>query len=781
MTTITLLPHAERRAPAGAVPGYAGRGPLLYHQARTYDALAAGAPLVLNSYPTGAGKTIAALLRLLHPAQRGGNTLIIAPTNALLDQQAADARDFIAAHGLPVDVVPFHADTLRGLAPELRRPGEKAQRLLENPLTFWEGLGLPPDAQRRPFVAVTNPDIFYYALYFQYGPHDRRNMFERFISRFTYVVIDEFHYYDAKQFANFLFFFALWKRWGYFAHGRTICLLSATPRENVRHYLSRVFDTPAWVEISPDNEPPAAAALPEEPSLSELRLQLLPGSIEEWAQENRAMVEGWVGAGLDTVLISSSLVRVNSMAQILRHLDPVRITGPEPQAERRRVGGLTLATPTVDIGYNFGRPGKGRQSIDRLVADARFGDELTQRIGRAGRVLGRAETAVPSEATVLLSDEAAQALAPYDGQRLTRRAWARIVEGCTALPPRHRLDGYIRSQAIAESFYPISQIGKAASIDTPLADELFEAVRAVFAPNTRQSPCTLHMVCRRYDERRIWLRKAASAQWSPAGRDGDDLAQHFADYVGWLKSRRGARVTHTKDQVRPHLQRLLLSQPEQRAALHDFIAQQVALTGAIFSFRDAWQGPPAAVADPQRIFSSQPVSRYDILHLYTGYRLRLLDRDSFTRSYGPVEEARLYAEIVGLRDERLRIGLRYSSPLSEPEFRERHCRAVTALRGLRLSAQAPDGSPLTVEAPIRACIEEDWVPGLVVHQESWYPLFAAVCDTPFYPRALEIDFPDGSTQPYQIITGIAAFHILPELNGHFHMLDRQLDDESIWC
>src|ERR671933_376752 len=70
--------------------------------------------------------------------------------------------------------------------------------------------------------------------------------------------------------------------------------------------------------------------------------------------------------------------------------------------------------PTVDIGYNFGRPGKRRQSIDRLVCDARFGDEITQRIGRTGRVLGRPDTTQPSEAVVVVSDDAASELRAYD-------------------------------------------------------------------------------------------------------------------------------------------------------------------------------------------------------------------------------------------------------------------------------------------------------------------------------------------------------------------------------
>ena len=99
-----------------------------------------------------------------------------------------------------------------------------------------------------------------------------------------------------------------------------------------------------------------------------------------------------------------------------------RITGPEPEDERERATArrLILATPTVDIGYNFVKLGKTRQHIDFMVCDARYGDELLQRIGRAGRVLGQPETTVPSLGLAVLPPDAAAALAAYDGKTLSR-------------------------------------------------------------------------------------------------------------------------------------------------------------------------------------------------------------------------------------------------------------------------------------------------------------------------------------------------------------------------
>jgi CRISPR-associated endonuclease/helicase Cas3 len=784
--TIMLEPYAERQALSGAVPGY--QGPLLDHQARTYTALASGAPLVMNTYPTGTGKTLAALLWLLHPAQQGRNALIIAPTNALVNQQADDARRFVAEQGLDMDVIAFDANRLKALAPEIdgatMRTGEVAQRLLTNPTTFWQELGLPPDAPRRPFVAITNPDIFYYAIYFQYGHNDQRNLFDRMFTRFHYLVIDEFHYYDAKQFANFLFFFGLWQHWGYSAAGYRLCLLSATPRNNVLAYLTKIFGD-RWMQVNPQNAPPESLALPPVAALSPLKLTLVAGHLDSWVLEQGALFAQWMAEGLDTVVISSSLARINIIAHALAQFDPVRITGPEPQQERQRVAQLTLATPTVDLGYNFGRSDKSRQSIDRLVCDARFGDELTQRIGRAGRVLGREQSDLPSEAFVVLSDGALAELQQYAGQTLDRQTWAGIVNGLNQLPPKHQLDGYIRSYGLVESFYPIYKLQSIASQGEDLITDLFPMVKELFAPNSRQSVGLLQACCRSYDTRRQWLRKAEGVRWATAGRDGDDTARQVADYLGWRQSRKGVQVRYdaNKPDIRAMVPRIAKF-PEQRQAVEQFVQMQVELMQAQFSFRDAWQGPVGAIFDPQRVFSSEAVNRYDVLHLYANYDLQLYPNEAaFVREHGPVAAAVVYGEILGLRSERLSLGLSYQSQWSVAEFEERCCRAVTALYDLQLTARTsgPGGMPQLLPPQIAAALAKRWVVCLVVAEASTSALISVLANSPFFARELLVRFPDGSERSYSMVLGTAAFHILPALNGHYRMRDRQIDDAAIWC
>nr|MDO8083392.1 hypothetical protein [Candidatus Sigynarchaeum springense] len=70
-------------------------------------------------------------------------------------------------------------------------------------------------------------------------------------------------------------------------------------------------------------------------------------------------------------------------------------------------GRCIFATNTVDIGFNFNRNpalDQGRQNIDFLFIDFRTYDEFAQRLGRAGRVLGKRITDEPSDVHVFVPE-----------------------------------------------------------------------------------------------------------------------------------------------------------------------------------------------------------------------------------------------------------------------------------------------------------------------------------------------------------------------------------------
>ena len=216
--------------------------------------------------------------------------------------------------------------------------------------------------------------------------------------------------------------------------------------------------------------------------------------------------------------------------------------------------------------------------------------------------------------------------------------------------------------------------------------------------------------------------------------------------------------------------------------LLSFIESQVALTKAIFNFREAWQGPVAALYDEEHLLSSEVVNQYDLLHLVTHYDLYLFrDQQAFELKAGPTDPAAIYVALKGFRSPKLTLGFDYISHVDRAEFEERHCRSIVALRGLRLTAKERglDGRPLLLQAEIRDVIESDWVPCLIVAEESWWPLLSVLRGSPFYTRDLQVDFPDGTTILYKIVTGTSAFHILPELKRHYAMQDKKLSDEAI--
>lgn len=774
MTTINLEAGWEKVAPASPFPDMS-RTPL-YHQLRTLEALRTHS-LVMNTYNTGTGKTIASLLRLFDLNEQKKNVLFIAPTNALIAQHTEDIQKFVKANGLDFKVLRVTAAEVRALQRNQtvtdQRPGETLQRLIRNYLEFE-----PTATHRQPVILVVNPDIFYYALYFRYGAHDRRNVFQEFLSRFDYLVVDEFHYYDYKQLANFLFAFALFDQLGYFdVRDRKICLLSATPAPEVERYLDQVFGR-RWTQISPGNEPAESKHYERVPTLTPLELTIQSGTLGEWVA---AQHEQLIDPELDGAIISSSLAQINEIYDLLRGVlaetSMGRITGPESQEDRQAATfrRLILATPTVDIGYNFVKHDKTRQNVDFVIFDARYGDELIQRMGRAGRVLGKSETTRVSRAVTVLSPEAANALAGYDGQTFSRAEFSHIVAECGYLPPKHTLTGYIRTYAIMESFWPIYQFGKMLppQLQSEI-DALFERVRSIFAPKSRWTPGKLSGFFSKMEKRRRWLTHKTI-------KFDKDTAEHTADWLTWLKSG-PAEERVSPAQVRPHLAHLL-AEEAQKQDLRDFVESQLAVTEALFSFRDSFQGPTAVIYDPRHLLSSQTVNTYDLFHLLRNYKLsRPMTRPQFEQQCQPTDlKGDFYLHLLDFREPKLDLELVYESEEEPQDFERKWGNAPVALKGIRLRARERGGDPVAggLETTIVEALTDTPITMLVVPPDSVGAMISKLRGTSLWSYPITIYFPDGTVgDGYKALLGTAALMGYAELQGHFLMKER-LKPEAI--
>lgn len=760
---------------------------LLYHQWRTVQALKTS-PLVMNVYNTGTGKTQASLLHLFDiPNQRDNHVLIIAPTNELLHQHVGDVQEFVSIHKLPFRVVEINAALLRQLAsPDLaivNRQGERLTRLVRNPLEFKEQLGIPEgDSRPMPTIFVTNPDLFYYAFFWQFNANDQRNLFEEFVLKFRYIVIDEFHYYNSKQLANFLFFIILSKEWGYFEmQDRRICLLSATPDDATRQFLDRIFPDGQWALVAPDNEPPGAADLPQVATLAPLHLRLQPGTLDDFAKEEAQTVKQWLDDGEDGAMISSALWRVNNAhAALLRavpHETIGRITGAQPLAERRQDQHkrLILATPTVDIGYNFIKQDKSRQNLDFVVFDARFRDEFIQRLGRAGRVLGKEQTNVPAHAVALLDTEAISKLAPLQGTSISRSELKDHLEKLNAIPSKDDFVAYIKSGGLLENTYPLYRLSPMfAKEEESQLRRLFDAVQEVFAPSSRMTFDTIFGCYRRADAINAWLgRNEYNKKW---------LNPLMEEFLGWVTAE-SVSTDVVELQIAPQLEQDELA--DVRKSFRLYCEMKQALQRAQFSFRDSFSGPVATIFDPQRLLSSSITTQYDLIHVVQNYHYTPLTPEQYrTKTDGMVSQNTICIQIDRPRQPRQHITLTWQTRHTLPKLRWepwdvasfRRCFASgepIAIKGLVINAEEP------LPAELRLALTEQYVPALLIPNEKRGILYRALAQRPAYPYKLSVRVEEQVLE-FEAILGTNALLMSPILWWVFQVEQRK-EETAIIC
>ncbi len=766
----------------------------LYHQLRTYQARTAD--IVVNSYNTGTGKTKAALLRLLDLSEehrkyhRNANVLFIAPTNELLRQHERDVKKFVTDNRLAHLVLRLDAPTIKELATQhlpdkFQRKGEQLDKMIEDPRAV-----MLDDAGQRvsghhPYVLVINPDIFYYALYGLGNPHEQRLLFKQFVGNFRYIIVDEFHYYNAKQLANFLFFLTLLREWNYFSGSdrRQICLLTATPTAQVNRYLDNLKLDVA--RIAPDDE--ATAGLERIPALAPMYLRLysadaltdgLVGLTGE--PETKDMVKDWLDHGQHGALISSALWRINQVYQQYKDLSGYqvgRLTGAEASEGRKqaRHADLLLATPTVDIGYNFERENWPRQNIDFLLFDARSRDEFIQRLGRGGRVLGKSECNTPGEAWAVVPDELIVALQDRAGQIITRPELNALVN--QTLPQKNGVYDYIRSGAIVEAFLPVYGFGQSLAEDRDQRMEnLYNALGQVYDTGKGMSFKRAKWNIRRYIELKKRERElraetqtadtsefkfgAASAtlmKMAAQTKDDDPDNVPFADED---EAQRAAQVLrdprNRKSRQRVEADRACLLEEYYTAA-------------ARFNFRDSYQPPLALAYDPDHLLSSGDYTTYSALHIAQNYEAdwsanpNQLEQWAAQLSGGINSEMKLTCQINRHREQRLTLDFSLRPlDMSRKEWEERYCSTLAATSGFSVvSRDGPGVPPQLNDAFGRNYVAFYAVPESGSEAAALNTLKRR---TSLFTSTLVVDFGGESNQKYLLVLGTAALLVACERN-----------------
>ncbi|GAP94325.1 type I-D CRISPR-associated helicase Cas3' [Leptolyngbya sp. NIES-2104] len=455
-------------------------GKALQHQVDVFQK-AVDHDIIVDSAPTGTGKTKAALSVLKHQPKQ--SAVYIAPTNALIDQQKQAAEAFVLAAGLPHIVIAASAKEIRQWSnqPVGSRPGEKLYNLLRNPATIFPEVGAS-----RPVLLVTNPDIFYYATFFAYKKLDRINVASQFYSKFGTVIFDEFHLYDAKQLVGLLFYLAVSHEFGFFQQGRRAVLLTATPEPACEAALSSLERQGVRVAYI-DGEEHTDCLLPSQTSV-QLELRAQPDR-DQFISElvNEIIQKSQSHPGHNGAVILDSLDQVNQLADLLRRkglADQIgRITGPAPLKDRQRAMQcpIILATSTVDVGFNFERnPEPRRQNLDWLIFSCRDRAAFWQRLGRVGRVLGKPIADISSHAIAYLPERAwEEGLALLDKESDRETLKHQLAElSCLDRP---FLAIYWQSEAFLEIARPLLQLEELMQglAESELIDKLYRTLQSV--------------------------------------------------------------------------------------------------------------------------------------------------------------------------------------------------------------------------------------------------------------------------------------------------------------
>ncbi len=806
MLTLRLEPHMEWEW-LGENPAPGAIDTPLYHQWLT---AIAEEPLIINTHNTGTGKTNAALARVARRAQaRGGllhpqvdNVLFVAPTNALIAQHTRDARAFCARAGLPYRVVAItRADmdayqSQPGFSEAPLRNGAARHHVLAHPRVLDEDVG------HTATIFIVNPDIFYYALYFRYGQFDRIPLFQDLLVLCNFLIIDELHYYSPKQLACFLLFMQLSRHFGYVtsaATHRQFCVLTATPEPRVTQVLERLGLPIAW--ISPDRVPtPPPELVRATDALAPTTLRVfnsadLQANPEDpdglWALTAAELpaIRRHLDADEDGAIISSSLWTIQHIYDGLR--GPIgdarlgRITGPESRAGREAAARrpLILATPTVDIGYNFVKEGgKARQNLDFLYCDARSSDEALQRIGRAARVLGKPVRDVASEVTIVLSSAGYAALSGFDGQTIARATLAASL--IAALPPRADLFAYFQSEAIVEAFLPLYRLAQQTPTDQQTdLQTLYTDLHTLFGagPSATYARLERHI--------RGFLRQEEVYH--------DLYAAYPADTAGAMRAMREVILERGAKRawMRPIFSRLHWAQthlpPEDRAAgseqwtrseTFDWFVQDLAkytVERARFAFREALQAPPVVIYDPQHLHTNELVAMDDAIRIIRFYQATYYETraewEHMTGQRASVAAndlvgqlpVALWCQLHRLKtpEERVQLGLRLQVDAQRDAWERQWANCVTALVGLQLVPLNDSGHGLPLQ--IRNILAKQLIPVLAVRQQSHAAnaLFGVRQRAQFMIYDLAVTFAGMKTSNYHAVLGSMALQVAPEIRG----------------
>lgn len=767
---LQLEPHYEYYAPLQDVPqeihdalGF----PPLVHQLETYNQLKSN-HVVFNSFSTGTGKTLAAYLHLLD--RPNDNALVIAPTNALITQHAQDLTEFKNRSGIPHNIVEVDAAKLREIksSSNITRNQDVFYKLLNNPYEFSEALQLDitNKSKQAPIVLVTNPDLFYYALYGLVNRIDRRNLTMGMFSFFDYIVIDEFHYYDSRQFCAFLFFIAVSYSFGFFNEDdknkktfRRLAILTATPNNDILKYFDRLVTKGLKYNlVSPDKPYVKGEAICTlSPMEVELTLFASRNSANFAEQISTQLLQGFFEQSMTGAIISDRLVDISMLSHKLRNECAFeKVTGAVSKHDRPKIltTPLLLATPTVDIGYNFRREDKDRQNIDFLLFIAEYYDEFWQRIGRAGRVLGKNNQEFTSQVRAFIPEpereEDWSELQQFQGQTLTHQELKNITRNFLGIKPFNST--YIASQGLSATFSSFAvMLQSLPADDVHILENALSLIQEVFAPNGK--PKTLDNVWGYVSES-----KELNQQITSESLPKEKLLKKFLLH-------RGEPATNT---TMDKLKDLLQNHPEAQDVFNDYLSARRTVFQAQTSFRGSGDEISTQVYDPQHFLTNTKITTtYNLMHLLRYFHLNIYEhKQDFTEESEQTVDGDLQVELIALLDksERPVISFRLETNDDIEIFEKRYLHKFWAFQGLDIVLKVGD-SIRQLETSAQQALKETYLPITLFKPSDKKFINKYLREFKVFPRDIEISFiKHGESHNYLGIVGEMGEQALTHLN-----------------
>ena len=455
-----------------------------------------------------------------------------------------------------------------------------------------------------------------------------------------------------------------------------------------------------------------------------------------------------------------------------------RITGAVSRRERKIAAKkpLIIATPTVDIGYNFVKYAKARQNLDFVVFTARYSDEFWQRLGRTGRVLGKPEQTFMSDAVALVSAEALGKIQKVIGDSsscLTRDQLKQLLVDTKVFSQKPFLHEYISSYSILESFRPLYELRKQMRSEERVKD-VFERVRVLFAPTSKKG----------YKHYVASLGRFHALQAAVRGEYSERLTHEFLSTAYFW--RKGTEQHSADENIFSNFRKQLQAKnPKSITQIKNYISEEYFALASLFSFRDSFQSLLCAVYDPNNIFSDhEEVIYYDLLHLLKYYDLswykEFQDFKANCNEVNQAQEADLYCRVnrSKSKEESLTVSFSLISDLEPELFKRRYCGKPIAIQGFRLQATQGKNS-LIISLPLKLteAIQDRYITCLLVPEQGGESgeIQGRTRDMQISFTSVFVVFPDSKELKFKAILGTNTYLIGARIQKYLYALEKKIE------